>query len=100
MMFKSTSTKPNGASTSPSPPTGKPAAPSILGLDLQVTGDIATSGELHIAGNVKGDIKAKKVTIGEGGSVTGAIEAESAFVAGAVSGRLTATTVVLAGGAR
>ncbi len=100
MLFKSPSTKPNGASTSPSPPSGKPAAPSILSLDLQVTGDIVTTGELHIAGSVKGDITAKKVTIGEGGSVTGAIEAESAFVAGALSGRLTATTVVLAGGAR
>ena len=81
-------------------PSGKAAAPSILSLDLQVTGDIVTSGELHVSGSVKGDITAKKITIGEGGSVTGAIEAESAFVAGALAGRLTASSVILAATAR
>ena len=81
-------------------PSGKPAAPSILSLDLEVVGDIVTSGEVHVSGNVKGDITAKKVTIGEGASVTGAIEAEFALVAGALAGRLTASGVVLAGTAR
>jgi len=100
MLFKSTSTEPNAASTSAPAPSSKAAAPSILSLDLEVTGDIVTSGELHIAGSVKGDITAKKVIISEGASVTGAIEAESAFVAGAMSGRLTASTVVLARSAR
>ena len=73
-------------------PSGKAAAPSILSLDLEVTGDIVTSGELHVSGSVKGDITAKKVTIGEGGSVTGAIEAEWAFVAGALAGCLMASS--------
>ena len=81
-------------------PSGKAAAPSILSLDLQVTGNIVTSGEVHVSGSVKGDITAKKVTIGEGGSVTGAIEAESALVAGALAGRLTAASVILAATAR
>src|SRR5262249_45259023 len=95
-IFKSTSTEPTATATSALTPSSKTSAPSILSLDLEVTGDIVTSGELHVAGSVKGDITAKKVTIGEGGSVTGAIEAEAAFVAGAMSGRLTAATVVLA----
>jgi cytoskeletal protein CcmA (bactofilin family) len=90
------STKSKPASVS----SGKTAAPSILSLDLQVTGDIVTSGELHVSGNVKGDITAKKITIGEGGSVTGTVEAESAFVAGALAGRLTASSVILAATAR
>ena len=81
-------------------PSGKAAAPSILSVDLQVTGDIVTSGELHVSGSVKGDIIAKKVTIDEAGSVTGDIEAESAFVAGTLTGRLTATGVILAATAR
>jgi cytoskeletal protein CcmA (bactofilin family) len=79
---------------------GKAGAPSILSLDLQVTGNIVTSGELHVSGSVKGDIIAQKVTIGEGASVTGAIEAESALVAGAVAGRLTAASVMLVATAR
>jgi cytoskeletal protein CcmA (bactofilin family) len=81
-------------------PSGKTGAPSILSLDLQVTGDIVTSGELHVSGSVKGDITAKKVTISEGGSVTGAVEAESAVVAGALTGRLMASSVILAATAR
>jgi len=81
-------------------PSGKAAAPSILSLDMQVTGDIITSGELHVFGSVKGDITAKKVTIADGGSVIGAIEAECAFVAGALTGRLTASSVMLAATAR
>jgi cytoskeletal protein CcmA (bactofilin family) len=81
-------------------PSSKTAAPSILSLDLQVTGDIVTSGELHVSGTVKGDITAKKVTIGQGGSVIGAIETESALVAGALTGRLTASSIMLAATAR
>jgi cytoskeletal protein CcmA (bactofilin family) len=89
-------TKSKSASVS----TGKAAAPSILSLDMQVTGDIVTSGELHVSGSVKGDITAKKVTVAEGGSVIGAIKAESAHVAGSVTGHLTATSVMLAATAR
>ena len=100
MIFKSTSIEPNTGMISAPASSSKATAPSILSHDLEVTGNIVTSGELHIDGCVKGDIAAKKVTIGEGGSVTGAIEAEAAFVAGAMSGRLTASTVVLAKTAR
>src|ERR1700751_1978294 len=85
-----TKSKPASAST------GKAAAPSIITLDMQVTGDIVTSAELHVSGSVKGDITAKKVTIAEGGSVTGSIEAVSAHVAGVVTGRLMAASVMLA----
>ena len=81
-------------------PSGKAAAPSILSLDLQVTGNIVTSGEVHVSGSVKGDVIAKKVTIDETGLVTGDIEAESALVAGTLTGRLTASSVMLAATAR
>lgn len=78
----------------------RPAAPSILSVDLRVTGDIFSDGEVHISGTVKGDIVAKKITIDEGGSVIGAVETESALIAGSLTGRLTAATVTLSSGAR
>ena len=78
----------------------RPAAPSILSVDLRITGDIVSDGEVHISGMVKGDVTAKKITIDEGGSVIGAIETESAHIAGALTGRLTAMTVTLATTAR
>jgi len=78
----------------------RPAAPSILSVDLRITGDIVSEGEVHISGTVKGDVIAKKITIDEGGAVIGAIETESAQIAGALTGRLTAATVTLGTTAR
>lgn len=95
-MFRSSGSK----DKAPPAVSGRASAPSILGADLKITGDIASAGEVHVSGVVKGDITAKKLTIGEGGSVIGAVEAEVAMVAGTLTGRLTATTVTLASTAR
>lgn len=81
------------------PPT-RPAAPSILSSDLKIEGDIVSQGEVHINGSVKGDVVARKLTLGEGGSITGTVEADMAVIAGNLAGRLTATSVVLARSAR
>jgi cytoskeletal protein CcmA (bactofilin family) len=81
------------------PPT-RPAAPSILSEDLKIEGDIVSQGELHISGSVKGDIVARKLTLAEGGSITGTVEADVAIIAGNLAGRLTATSAVLARSAR
>jgi cytoskeletal protein CcmA (bactofilin family) len=72
-----------------------PGAPSILSSDLSIEGDIVCQGELHISGSVKGDVVARNVTLSEGGSVTGAVRAEIAVIAGNVAGHLTATSVIL-----
>jgi len=71
-----------------------------LSGDLKITGDVVGGGELVVAGAVQGDITAKKITIAEGGSVTGAVEAEVAMVAGMLTGQLKAATVTLASTAR
>ena len=95
-MFRSTGNK----DKAPAAVSGRASAPSILGADLKITGGIVSAGEVHVSGVVKGDVMAKKLTIGEGGSVIGAVEAEIAMVAGTLTGRLTATTVTLASTAR
>ena len=95
-MFKSTASRDRAAAGA----TGRASAPSILGVDLKITGDIASAGEIHVSGMVKGDVIAKQLTVGETGTVIGSIEAETAMVAGTLTGRLTATTVVLAASAR
>jgi cytoskeletal protein CcmA (bactofilin family) len=69
--------------------------PSILSSDLKIEGDIVSLGELHISGSVRGDVIARDLTLSEGGSVTGAVSAEIAIIAGKVAGRLTAASVVL-----
>jgi cytoskeletal protein CcmA (bactofilin family) len=96
MWFKQTGTDPGERHGPPS----RPAAPSILSSDLKIEGDIVSQGEVHISGAIKGDVVARKLTLGEGGSITGAVEADIAVIAGNLAGRLTATSVVLARTAR
>jgi cytoskeletal protein CcmA (bactofilin family) len=81
---------------------GKPGdfAPSILSDDLTIEGDVVSEGEIHINGIVKGDVTARKMTLGEDGAITGAVEADDAVVGGKLAGRLTAKYVVLLSTAR
>jgi cytoskeletal protein CcmA (bactofilin family) len=71
------------------------SAPSILSQGFRVDGDIACDGEIHVAGTLIGNLVANKVTLSEGGTVNGAIEAETAVINGAVQGRLVAVNVIL-----
>ena len=96
-MFKSNGTKAERASTGFG---GREAAPSILSVDLKITGDVVCGSELVVAGQVNGDIVAKKITIAEGGSVTGAVETDMAMVAGTLTGQLKASAVTLASTAK
>jgi len=75
---------------------GKPAMPSIVSSDLTVNGGLVSEGDIQIDGNVEGDVKTTRLTIGEGGSVKGAITADTVTVAGAVVGQIRAKTIVLA----
>lgn len=95
-MFKSSGTKEKSSGGFG----GREAAPSILSGDLKITGDVVGGGELVVAGTVHGDIVAKKITVAEGGSVTGAVEADTAMVAGTLTGQLKAAAVTLASTAR
>ena len=80
--------------------TERPPVPSIVGADLQVSGDMASDGEIQVEGGVTGDVRCRVIVVGQGGAVTGAIEAERAVVRGGVTGRITARTVELAKTAR
>lgn len=70
-------------------------APSILGSDLIVTGEINTDGDVQIEGRLDGNIKAGIITIGEKGFVNGNIIAGSVHVRGKVTGRIEANIVEL-----
>ncbi|MBX7458779.1 polymer-forming cytoskeletal protein [Qipengyuania sp. 1NDH17] len=68
---------------------------SVLGSDLAIKGDIKASADLHIDGNVEGDIACTSLVQGETSKVTGAVEAESARLAGTVEGSITARELVI-----
>lgn len=93
MWFKRAHTSPAGRAFVGSE--NRRSVPSILSAGLKLEGDIVSDGEVHILGHHSGNIVARRVTIDEGGTVTGTIEAENVVINGTLSGRVSATGIVL-----
>lgn len=81
---------------------GKPSSgvPSIISPDLKVEGNLTSRGDIQVDGTVEGDVTSRGLTVGEKAVVRGALVAETIRVYGAVTGTITANTVVLAGTAK
>lgn len=98
---------PNAAAPRPSVSDSKPVAtakpkpaPSILSSDLRVVGNLHTSGDIQIEGQVEGDIHAHLLTVGEGATVNGEVVADDVIVNGRVIGRVRGLKVRLTSTAR
>lgn len=72
------------------------AVPSIISADLKVVGDLSSSGEIQVDGEVTGDIRSKVLLVGETASIKGEIRAETVRVHGHINGQIRATYVNLA----
>ena len=101
MFNKSSNTSGTTASETPkkvASPVTKPnnSAPSILGRDIVITGDIKTDGDVQIDGRLDGNIKAGNVTIGEQGIINGKINATNVHVRGKITGKVDANSIELA----
>jgi cytoskeletal protein CcmA (bactofilin family) len=59
-------------------------APTVIGPDSKITGDLETKSQLQIDGEVHGEIRGRAVVIGTKGRVTGGIVAEEIVVSGQV----------------
>lgn len=73
---------------------------SVIGADVTIRGDVAASSELHVDGSVEGDIECASLVQGESSTITGAVVAESARLAGRVVGSITARDLVVLRSAR
>jgi cytoskeletal protein CcmA (bactofilin family) len=71
------------------------AAPSIIGSDVTVNGDITTLGEIQLDGTIDGDIRSESLTIGEHGAVNGTVMANNVVVKGSVTGQIKGRNVRL-----
>ena len=78
----------------------KPIACSLITENVSVRGDLATDGDVHLDGALTGDMRVRELTVGEGGSVEGSVEAESVEIRGKVVGTVTAKSVRLYATAR
>jgi len=83
-----------------SKPASKASVPSIISPDLRINGDMVCSGDIQIDGWVEGDIQSRNVTVGEGATVHGAVQAENVKICGIVNGQIRADNVVLEKSAR
>ncbi|PIE15832.1 MAG: hypothetical protein CSA68_05410 [Rhodobacterales bacterium] len=77
----------------------KPAA-SLLSSDLLIKGNIKTSGDILIEGQVEGDIRAHLLTVGEKAVIKGEVMADDVVVNGRVIGRVRGLKVRLTSSAR
>lgn len=68
---------------------------SMIGPDLQIFGNLHSKGEVHIEGEVQGDILGTHVLIGERAQITGAVAGEDVVVRGKVLGSVRAKKVAL-----
>ncbi len=76
-----------------------PKVASLIAEDLVIDGGLSGEVDLHVDGTVRGDVKVVTLTIGETGSIEGAVEAESVDCRGRVIGSITAAQVRLYGAA-
>ncbi|THD78301.1 MAG: polymer-forming cytoskeletal protein [Phenylobacterium sp.] len=73
----------------------KPLAASLVAENVTLTGELASDGEVHLDGRLKGDARVNRLLVGEGGAVEGTIEADVVEVRGKVRGTITARSVRL-----
>ena len=76
-------------------PPEKPAAPSIISENLTVTGNLASDGDIQIDGTIDGDVRSKRLTIGQTAVINGAVMGDHVRIAGTVNGEITAKKVEL-----
>ena len=77
----------------------KPPA-SILSADLHIKGNLKTTGDIQIEGQVEGDIRAHLLTVGEGATVKGELVADDVVINGRIVGRVRGLKVRLTSTAR
>jgi cytoskeletal protein CcmA (bactofilin family) len=67
----------------------------ILASDFQITGNLRSTGEIHVDGIVNGEVEAAAITVGQSGTVIGDLIADRVTIAGTVHGTVTANSVSL-----
>jgi len=74
--------------------------PSIISEGVEIVGDMIGETEIQVDGIVRGNMKAKRVTVGRTGTVDGGIKADTATIAGNVTGDIVAKSLTLEASAR
>jgi cytoskeletal protein CcmA (bactofilin family) len=70
---------------------------SVIGPDLVVTGNLETTGEIRIEGDVQGDVHAGRIIVGEQGRVIGDLLADEIVIGGVVQGSIRGNNLTFRG---
>ena len=73
---------------------------SVIGVDLSITGNLESKGEVQVEGEVQGDIHAQRIVIGERARITGALIADEIVVRGSVQGSIRGNAVTFQSSSR
>ena len=74
--------------------------PSLLSTDLFIKGNLTTSGDIQIEGEVEGNIKASLLTVGQNAKIKGEINTNELIINGFVSGTIRSKKVNLTSSAK
>lgn len=91
--------KPPATDFKESAPKAKPPA-SLLSADIHITGNIRSTGDIQVEGQIEGDIRAHLLTVGENATIKGEVTADDIVVNGRVIGRVRGLKVRLASTAK
>jgi len=75
-------------------------APSIIGADMRITGDLHTDGDVQVDGTIDGDIHARSLTVGRSAEINGEVIGQMVQVYGTINGRISGQEVTRMDSAR
>ncbi|MBV9331400.1 MAG: polymer-forming cytoskeletal protein [Alphaproteobacteria bacterium] len=105
--------KPSDVASAPMSPTAEAASPaltpearraqaiaagariSVLSRSLKITGQIETTEDIQIDGEVDGDVRGVTIKFGAGAKVKGAVYGDEVELAGTIEGKIEAKTVIV-----
>lgn len=69
--------------------------PSIIGTDLNITGNVISKGEIQVDGEIQGDIHCTSLIVGEQAVISGGIVSEDVVIRGKVLGSIRGLRITL-----
>ena len=79
---------------------GSAASFSIIGSDMEITGNVKASVDLHIDGQIDGDVSCASLVQGANSVIKGAVKADTAKIAGSIEGSIDAEHLIVESTAR
>jgi cytoskeletal protein CcmA (bactofilin family) len=73
---------------------------SVISPNVRIVGDIVSQGEVHVDGQIDGNITCQSLTIGEGARISGEVTADSVRIHGELSGKVNSPLVSITKTAR